>query len=107
MKATAELPSQAEKSEPDIVFSCICSNEFKILYLFLLYYHICRMLYSQLKCVELLIYDFMSNFPFNRGMKATDEIGICFSQFVKKWRYFIIRTVDRGCKKIFRTTLYH
>ena len=26
MKAMAELPSRAEKAEPDIVFSCICSN---------------------------------------------------------------------------------
>ena len=31
MKATAELQSRPEKAEPDIVFSCICSNEFKIL----------------------------------------------------------------------------
>ena len=31
MKATAELPSRAEKAEPDIVFSCICSNAFMIL----------------------------------------------------------------------------
>ena len=31
MKATAELPIRAEKAEPVIVFSCICSNEFKIL----------------------------------------------------------------------------
>ena len=31
MKATAELPSRAEKAEPDIMFSCICSNEFIIL----------------------------------------------------------------------------
>ena len=31
MKATAELPSRAVKAEPDIVFSCICSNEFMIL----------------------------------------------------------------------------
>ena len=30
MKATAELPSRAEKAEPAIMFSCICSNEFKI-----------------------------------------------------------------------------
>ena len=34
MKATAELPSRAEKAEPDIVFSCICSNDFKILHSF-------------------------------------------------------------------------
>ena len=26
MKATAELPSRAEKAYPDIVFSCICSK---------------------------------------------------------------------------------
>ena len=31
MKATAELPSRVEKAEPEIVFSCICSNEFRIL----------------------------------------------------------------------------
>ena len=31
MKATTELPSRAEKAEPAIVLSCICSNEFKIL----------------------------------------------------------------------------
>ena len=31
MKATAELPSRAKKAEPDIVFSLICSNKFKIL----------------------------------------------------------------------------
>ena len=31
MKATAELPSRAEKAEPAEVFSCIYSNEFKIL----------------------------------------------------------------------------
>ena len=31
MKATAELPSRAEKAEPAILFSYICSNEFKIL----------------------------------------------------------------------------
>ena len=36
MKATAELPSRAEKAEPVIVFSCICSNEFKILISFTL-----------------------------------------------------------------------
>ena len=31
MKATAELPRRAEKAEPAIMFSFICSNEFKIL----------------------------------------------------------------------------
>ena len=31
MKATAELPSRAEKANPAIKFSCICSNKFKIL----------------------------------------------------------------------------
>ena len=32
MKAMAELPSRVEKkNEPDIAFSCICSNEFIIL----------------------------------------------------------------------------
>ena len=31
MKATAELPSLAEKAEPAKMFSCIFSNEFKIL----------------------------------------------------------------------------
>ena len=31
MKATAELPSRAEKAKPDTMFSCICSNEFKVL----------------------------------------------------------------------------
>ena len=36
MKATAELPSRAEKAEPDIVF-CICSNEFKILLDFIIF----------------------------------------------------------------------
>ena len=30
MKATAELPSRAEKAEPAILFSFICSNQFKI-----------------------------------------------------------------------------
>ena len=32
-------PSQAENAEPDIVFSCICSNEFKILITFNLMYN--------------------------------------------------------------------
>ena len=36
MKATAELPSRAEKAEPAIMFSFICSNEFKILISFTL-----------------------------------------------------------------------
>ena len=31
MKATAELPSRAEKAEPDLVFTYICSNNFKVL----------------------------------------------------------------------------
>ena len=31
MKATAELSSQAKKAVSDIMFSCICSNEFNIL----------------------------------------------------------------------------
>ena len=31
MKAMAELPSRVEKAEPAKVFSCIYSNEFKIL----------------------------------------------------------------------------
>ena len=36
MQATAELPSRAKKAKSDIVFSCICSNEFKILVSFYL-----------------------------------------------------------------------
>ena len=39
MEATAELPSRAEKAEPDIVFSSICSNEFMILISFNLILH--------------------------------------------------------------------
>ena len=53
-KATAELLSRAEKAEPDTVFSCICSNEFKILISFNLilpYTVVCKMLYSQLTFV--------------------------------------------------------
>ena len=38
----------------------------------------------------LLIYDFIFSFPLNRGMKAMTAKRICFGQFVKKWRHFII-----------------
>ena len=43
MKATAELPSPAEKAEPDMGFSCICSNEFMILISF-------KILYKKTSC---------------------------------------------------------
>ena len=57
MKATAELSSRAEKAKPDIVLSCICSNSFVILISFnLIYYHKCKLLYSQLKFVQYLAY---------------------------------------------------
>ena len=36
MKATAQLPSRAKKAELEKEFSCICSNEFKILFLLIL-----------------------------------------------------------------------
>ena len=65
------------------------------------------MLYSQLKFVQLFAYDFKSNFPFKRGMKATAAKGIYFGHFVNKWRYFKIRVFDRGCKNVFKIILYH
>ena len=68
MKATAELPSRVEKAEPDIVFSCICSNEFMLLINVILPY-----MYNDVFTIKicnnyLFIYDFISNFPFKRGM---------------------------------------
>ena len=40
-------------------------------------------------------------------MKATAAKGIYFDHFVNKWRYFMIRAFDRGCKKVFKIILYH
>ena len=69
------------------------------------------MLYSQLKFVNyLLIYDFLSNIPFNRVLKATAAKGICLGQLVinvNKWRYFIIWAFGGACKKIFKIILNH
>ena len=67
------------------------------------------MLYSKLKFVQLFafFYEVISNFPFNRGMKAMAAKGIYLDHFVNKWRYFKIWVFDSGCKKIFKTTLNH
>ena len=40
-------------------------------------------------------------------MKATAAKGIYFGHFVNKWRYFMSRAFDRGCKKVFKIILYH
>ena len=62
MKATAELPSRAEKGEPDIMFSCICSNEFKILISFnlLLPYMLNAVFTIKIRIISCL---FMSLYP--------------------------------------------
>ena len=40
-------------------------------------------------------------------MKATAAKGIHFGHFVNKWRYFMIRAFDKGCKKVFKIIVYH
>ena len=57
--------------------------------------------------VCLLIYDFISNFPFSRGLKATASKGIYFGRFVKKMAIFYNLDICGGCEKIFKITLNH
>ena len=110
---------RAEPKKPSLIqyFLVFVQTSSWCLFLLIRYYRICKMLYSQLTFVLLLVYSWLyiqfsiqqgyESFPFNRGMKATVAKGICFCQFVDKWRYCIIWTVDRGCKKIFKITLNH
>ena len=80
-KATGELLSLIKR------FLEFVQTSSRYLFLLILYYHICKMLHSQLKLYNyLLICDFISNFPFNRGMKAMAVKGISFGQFVNKWQ---------------------
>ena len=93
MKATAVLSSRAKikkkkkkkKAEPNIVFSYICSNEFKILILFIQYYHTCKMLYSHQNLYNyLLIYDYIAFFHSTGVWKPRPRKGYGLANLWKK-----------------------
>ena len=78
------MPSRAEKADADIMFYCICSNEFMILIPF--YLILCKMLYSQLTFVLLLAYlGLYIQFSIQQGYESHGRERDMFCQFVNSF----------------------
>ena len=91
-----ESHSQAKKDQASQnVFLHLFKQNSRYLFLLIWWCHTIKILHSLLKCVIITgLFMTISNFPFNKAMKAMAMKGIWFGHVLKCY-FFIIRTFDK------------